>query len=142
MWAQVLRTNREQNFGQLEILSLVKSWKSVQMQQLGAKIVRTHGRYVSLDFSDSAALQKVKKSNMQRSAIKDVIYGGVMEIMRNRQYYYHSSVGSAYSHFTEEGREVLMEFLNTMGGKMMEAEHEELNERAKQQVIAELKKKD
>lgn len=79
---------------------------------------------------------------MQRPAIKDIVYGGMMEIMRNRQYYYHSSVGSTYSHFTDEGREVMIEFLNVVGGKMMEAEHEELNERAKQQVINELKKQD
>ena len=79
---------------------------------------------------------------MQRPAIKDVVYGGMMEIMRNRQYYYQSSVGSVYSHFTDEGREVMIEFLNVIGGKMMEAEHEELNERAKQQVIDQLKKKD
>ena len=77
---------------------------------------------------------------MQRPAIKDVVYGGMMEIMRNRQYYYHSGVGSHYSHFTDEGREVMIEFLNTMSGKMMEAEHEELDARAKQQVINELKK--
>lgn len=79
---------------------------------------------------------------MQRPAIKDVVYGGMMEIMRNRQYYYHSGIGSHYSHFTDEGREVMIEFLNTISGKMMEAEHEELNERAKQQVINELKKKE
>ena len=77
---------------------------------------------------------------MQRPAIKDVVYGGMMEIMRNRQYYYHSGVGSHYSHFTDEGREVMIEFLNVMSGKMMEAEHEELDARAKQQVINELKK--
>ena len=65
-----------------------------------------------------------------------------MEIMKNRQYYYHSGIGSNYSHFTDEGREAVQEFLNVVSGKMMEAEHEELNERAKQQVIAELKKKD
>lgn len=79
---------------------------------------------------------------MQRSAIKDVVYGGVMEIMRNRHYYYHSGIGSAYSHFTDEGREAVQEFLNVMSSKMMEAEHEELNARAKQQVINELKKRD
>lgn len=78
---------------------------------------------------------------MQRPAIKDVVYGGMMEIMRNRQYYYHSSVGSVYSHFTEEGREVMMEFLNTMGGKMMEAEHQELDARAKEMVMDQLKNK-
>ncbi len=77
---------------------------------------------------------------MKRSAIKDVMYGGLMEIMRNRQYYYHSGVGSHYSHFTDEGREAVQEFINSMSGKMMEAEHEELDERAKNQVINELKK--
>ena len=77
---------------------------------------------------------------MQRPAIKDVVYGGMMEIMRNRQYYYHSSVGSTYSHFTDEGREVMIEFLNVIGGKMMEAEHDELDQRAKELVINELKK--
>jgi hypothetical protein len=76
---------------------------------------------------------------MQRPAIKDMIYGGLMEIMRNRQYYYHSGVGSAYSHFTDEGREAVQEFINVMGGKMMEAEHEELDARAKQLVIKGLK---
>ena len=77
---------------------------------------------------------------MQRPAIKDVVYGGLMEIMRNRQYYYHSGIGSNYSHFTDEGREAVQEFLNTMSGKMMEAEHEELDARAKELVINELKK--
>lgn len=65
-----------------------------------------------------------------------------MEIMKNRQYYYHSGIGSNYSHFTDEGREAVQEFLNVVSGKMMEAEHEDLNARAKQQVIDGLKKKD
>ena len=79
---------------------------------------------------------------MQRPAIKDIVYGGLMEIMKNRQYYYHSGIGSHYSHFTDEGTEVVREFLNVISGKMMEAEHEELDQRAKAQVINELKKKD
>lgn len=78
---------------------------------------------------------------MNRTAIKDVMYGGVMEIMRNRQYYYQSSVGSVYNHFTDEGREALQEFFNVMGGKMMEAEHDDLNQRAKDLVLKELKGK-
>jgi len=79
---------------------------------------------------------------MQRPAIKDAVYGGLMEIMRNRQYYYHSGIGSNYSHFTDEGREAVQEFINVMAGKMLEAEHHELDERAKQQVINCLKQTD
>jgi len=79
---------------------------------------------------------------MQRAAIKDTIYGGLMEIMRNRQYYYHSGIGSNFNHFTDEGREAVQEFLNAMASKMIEAEHAELNARAKELVVNELKKKE
>lgn len=79
---------------------------------------------------------------MHRSAIKDMIYGGLMEVMRNRNYYYHSGIGSNYSHFTEEGHKAVLEFLNVMASKMMEAEHEELDARAKELVLKELKKTD
>jgi hypothetical protein len=79
---------------------------------------------------------------MHRSAIKDMIYGGLMEVMRNRNYYYHSGIGSNYSHFTEEGHKAVLEFLNVMASKMMESEHEELDARAKELVLKELKKSD
>ncbi len=79
---------------------------------------------------------------MQRQAIKDIVYGGLMEIMKNREYYYHSGIGSHYSHFTDEGTEAVREFLNVISGKMMEAEHEELDQRAKAQVISQLRQQD
>lgn len=78
---------------------------------------------------------------MKRSAIKDVMYGGVMEIMRNSNYYYHSSVNPMYSHFKDEGSQALQEFFNVMAGKMMEAEEEDLDQRAKNLVLKELKNK-
>ena len=76
---------------------------------------------------------------MQRPAIKDIVYGGLLEIMRNRQYYYHSGIGSSYSHFTEEGQVAVQEFISVVAAKMMEAEHAELDARAKEQVINGLK---
>jgi hypothetical protein len=76
---------------------------------------------------------------MNRAAIKDLLYGGLMEIMRNRQYYYHSGINSTYNHFTDEGHEAVKEYLSLIAAKMMEAEHQELDARAKELVLKELK---
>lgn len=110
------------------------------MQRLGARIARTYGRYASQGSSDSAALQKVKKSKMHKSAIKDLVYGGLEELMNNNRYYYHSSVGAGYSHLTEDGKDAVVEFMNLMAWKIKEANEIDLDRRAKDQVLAELKK--
>ncbi len=76
---------------------------------------------------------------MQKSAIKDLIYGGVEEILNNKAYYYHSSMGAEYSHFTDEGKIAIAEFIDLMAFKIREANEADLNERAKKQTIAALK---
>ena len=77
---------------------------------------------------------------MQKSAIKDLVYGGLTELINNRNYYYHSSVGSPYSHLTDEGKDAVTEFMNMVAWKMKEAENADLDRRAKQQVLDSLKK--
>jgi hypothetical protein len=79
---------------------------------------------------------------MKKSAIKDLAYGGMIELINNRNYYYHSGVGSSYSYLTEDGKLAVIEFMNMIAYKMKEAEDEDLNIRAKQQVLDQLKKKD
>ena len=76
---------------------------------------------------------------MDKYSIKEFLYGGVQELMKNRKYYYHSSVGSNYSHWTDEGKEALAEYMNLIGHKMLEAEEIDLNKRAKELVIKGLK---
>jgi hypothetical protein len=76
---------------------------------------------------------------MQKSAIKDLVYGGMEEILNNRSYYYHSSVGRDYSHLTEDGKVAVIEFMDLMAWKIKQAEEADLNDRAKQQVLAQLK---
>ena len=76
---------------------------------------------------------------MDKSALKDFTYGGITEILHNRKYYYHSTVGAEYSHFTDEGKGVLNEFMNLMAFKMLQAEEADLRERSKQMVINGLK---
>jgi hypothetical protein len=79
---------------------------------------------------------------MKKGAIKDLCYGGMLELLNNRNYYYHSTVGSAYSHLTEDGKVAMIEFMNMIAFKMKEAEDADLEQRAKQQVLDQLKKKD
>ena len=76
---------------------------------------------------------------MDRAALKELMMGGLSEIAKNRKYYYHSSVGAEYSHFTDEGKEAISEFLNVMVFKLRQAEEKELNQRAKDLVIKGLK---
>jgi hypothetical protein len=84
----------------------------------------------------------VKKSKMQKGAIKDLCYGGLEELLNNNRYYYHSSVGAGYSHLTEEGKEAVVEFMNMIAWKIKEANDLDLDQRAKKQVLDQLKKKD
>lgn len=79
---------------------------------------------------------------MNKGAIKDLTYGGLMELINNRNYYYHSAVGFSYSHLTEEGKAAVIEFMNMVAFKMKEAEEAELERRAKEQVLTALKGKD
>ncbi len=79
---------------------------------------------------------------MQKSAIKDLAYGGMMELLSNSRYYYRSGVGSSYSYLTEDGKAAVVEFMDMIAWKMLEAEDRNLDARAKQQVLDQLKKKD
>jgi hypothetical protein len=76
---------------------------------------------------------------MEKQAVKDLMFGGIHELMRNRNYYYHSTVGVSYCHWTDEGKEALHEYMTVMGWKLKEAEEAELNQRAKELVIKGLK---
>jgi hypothetical protein len=76
---------------------------------------------------------------LEKSALKDLLYGGISEILSNRQYYYHSSIGAEYSHFTDAGKAAMADYLNIMGAAMIKAEEASLNKRAKDLVINGLK---
>ena len=76
---------------------------------------------------------------MNRDAIKDFMYGGVMELMKNPAYYYYSAVGPEYCHWTEEGEKALTEYMTMVGQQMLVAEEKELDQRAKDIVLKGLK---
>jgi hypothetical protein len=76
---------------------------------------------------------------MNKNAVKDLMFGGINELMRNRNFYYYSSVGQPYSYWTDEGKEALIEYMTVMGWKLKEAEEADLRKRAKQQTLDALK---
>jgi hypothetical protein len=76
---------------------------------------------------------------MDKGALKDFTYGALTELLHNRKYYYHSAVGPEYSHFTDEGKEALTEFMNIMAHKMLQAEEAEIRRIAKEQTMNSLK---
>jgi hypothetical protein len=77
---------------------------------------------------------------MDKQAVKDLMFGGLNELMANSKYYYSSTIGGgSYSHFTEEGKQALLEYMDLIGWKLKQAEEVELNQRAKELVIKGLK---
>jgi hypothetical protein len=79
---------------------------------------------------------------MEKGAIKDLVYGGLEELINNGKYYYRSSVGRDYSHLTEQGKEAVAEFMDAMAWKIHEANNADLDRRAKEQVLSALKGKE
>lgn len=77
---------------------------------------------------------------MEKQAIKELMYGGINELMQNRRFYYQSSIGKQYSHWTEEGKEAMANFMQDMTQYVYDAEQSALDKRAKDMVLAELKK--
>jgi len=76
---------------------------------------------------------------MEKDAVKAIIYGGINELMNNRDYYHRSAVGSKYSTWTEKGMAVLMEHTLEMTRRIQDAEDTALDKRAKDLVIKGLK---
>lgn len=88
-----------------------------------------------------AALQR-KLVSMRKSAVKDQLYGGIIEMMHNRELFYRSDIGKnhEYSRWTDEGQQELMAFVLAHSKKMLVAHEIELDARAKELTFSALKK--
>ena len=78
---------------------------------------------------------------MLRRDAEKMIIGSIKEIIRDRQYFYHSTVGPDYCHLTEEGKDAIIDVINILGSRLLKAEAEEDIERSRQLVLNELKGK-
>jgi hypothetical protein len=97
------------------------------------------GFRVSLGLEDLELAKNYKGIDMEKQAIKELMYGGLKEIMNNSRYYYRSSVGKEYSNFTESGKLVVEKFVTDLAGYITEAENADLDKRARDMVLQELK---
>lgn len=80
---------------------------------------------------------------MKKHVLKDQLYGTILEMTKNSKLYYISTISSnthEYSNWREEGRIELQEFIEDITRKMLVAEQQELDVRAKELVFKELKK--
>lgn len=75
---------------------------------------------------------------MDKQALKEVIFGGVQEMCRNKKLYY-KGIGPDYSYWTEEGEKALQSYMSVLAYQIVVAEEEDLKERSKQMVINDLK---
>ena len=76
---------------------------------------------------------------MDKHALKDITYGALAEIFKDKRLYYYSSVGPGYSHLTEEGEKVIVECINLLAYRIIESDEEDINKRAKELTMKALK---
>lgn len=79
---------------------------------------------------------------MRKSAVKDQLYGSIIEMMNNRDYFYKSNIGKnhEYSHWTDLGKEELLAFVTAHSKRMLTAEEALIDARAKEMTFEALKK--
>jgi hypothetical protein len=78
---------------------------------------------------------------MDKPLLKQVIYGALLEIVSDPDYYYYSSVGKEYSHFSDKGEQAIVDFAKIIAYNMLEARDEEDEQRSRDIVLNELKGK-
>lgn len=90
-------------------------------------------------FKPTTIIKYFKFFKMNRSAIKDILYGGLTGLMDNNKFYRFSPVGKDYCKWTDEGQAALMEYMQFICAEIAIVEAEELNKLAKKLVIDGLK---
>ena len=84
----------------------------------------------------------MKKSNIQRSMSKDIVYGSLLELSKNKLVWYESSIDPSYSHLTDEGKEAIIPIVESILREIRSIEQQLINETAKQQTMDALKGKE
>jgi len=76
---------------------------------------------------------------MDKMALKETIYGSLKELLSNSRYIYNSNVGPEYSEWTEAGQKEILSYLKHVGFLIVQSERAELDRRAKEMVLENLK---
>ena len=80
-----------------------------------------------------------KKFDIKRSMNKDLIYGGLLELSKNKLVWHESSVAPEYSHLTDEGQKAIIHVVENMFRGLQVIHQTEIKEEAKKQTLEALK---
>ena len=80
-----------------------------------------------------------RKFNIRRSMHKDMIYGSLMELVKNQRVWHESTVSPEYSHLTEDGKDAIIHVVEEMFRGMQTIQRQEIKEEAKKQTLESLK---
>ena len=80
-----------------------------------------------------------KNYRLAQLADKDAVYGALKEFTRNPKFWRSSSVGREYSHYTDEGREVIADMMEDILRTIDELDRKATDQRAKELVVETLK---
>lgn len=78
---------------------------------------------------------------MRTQDVEKMMVGSIKEILKDRRYFYYSTIGAEYCHLTEEGNRAIIDIMNVLGSRMAVAIEKEDIERSKKLVLDELKGK-
>jgi acid stress-induced BolA-like protein IbaG/YrbA len=80
-----------------------------------------------------------RKFEIRRSMHKDMIYGSLMELVKNGRVWHESTVSPEYSHLTEDGKKAIIHVVEDMFRGMQTIHNQEVKEEAKRQTLEGLK---
>jgi hypothetical protein len=80
-----------------------------------------------------------KKFDIKRSMNKDLIYGGLLELSRNKLVWHESTVSPEYSYLTDDGKAAIIHIVENMFRGLQTIHETELKEEAKRQTLEALK---
>ena len=80
-----------------------------------------------------------RKYDIRRSMHKDMLYGSLMELVKNQKVWHESSVSTEYSHLTEDGKDAIIHVVEEMFRGLQSVHKQEVKEEAKRQTIESLK---
>ena len=80
-----------------------------------------------------------KNFDIKRSMNKDLVYGGLLELSRNRLVWHESTVSAEYSHLTEDGQKAIIHVVENMFRGLQIIHQQEVKEEAKRQTLEALR---
>ena len=80
-----------------------------------------------------------KNFDIKRSMNKDLVYGGLLELAKNKLVWHESSVSPEYSHLTEDGKKAIIHVVENMFRGLQIIHNQEVKEEAMRQTMDALK---